>query len=151
MKINYNNYKIVVCSLLFGFITFNSYLFLIKQSIKSELISKKYYEEEINFQKKIDSKKNAKFLKNKIKFKISKKGIHIFFPKEKNYLNLNINYSLIRYSNSLLDNNNSINTKNNYFIIISSKTLKKGNYNLILRWIVNNKEFLIEKDIIWKI
>lgn len=113
MKINY---KIVVCSLLFGFITFNSYFLLIKQSIKSELISKKYYEEEINFQKKIDSKKNAKFLKNKIKFKISKKGIHIVFPKEKNYLNLNINYSLIRYSNSLLDNNNSINTKNNYFI-----------------------------------
>ncbi|XMD33552.1 MAG: FixH family protein [Candidatus Karelsulcia muelleri] len=147
MKINY---KIVVFYLLFVFITFNSYFLLRKQSIKSELISKKYYEEEINFQKKIESKKNAKFLKNQIKFKISKKGIHIVFPKEKNYLNLNINYSLIRYSNSLLDNNNSMNTKNNYFIIISSKTLKKGNYNLILRWIVNNKEFLIEKDIIWK-
>ncbi|YCJ94125.1 MAG: FixH family protein [Candidatus Karelsulcia muelleri] len=147
MKINY---KIVVFSLLFVFLTFNSYFLLRKQSIKSELISKKYYEEEINFQKKIDSKKNAKFLKNKIKFKISKKGINIVFPKEKNYLNLNINYSLIRYSNSLLDNNNSMNTKNNYFIIISSKTLKKGNYNLLLRWIVNNKEFLIEKDIIWK-
>ncbi len=33
-----------------------------------------------------------------------------------------------------------MNTKNNDEIIISSKTLKKGNYNLILRWIVNNKE-----------
>ncbi|MBU6942178.1 FixH family protein [Candidatus Karelsulcia muelleri] len=144
MKINY---KLLVFLFLFVFITFNIYISFIKKNINSELISNHYYEEEINYKKIIDSKKNASFIK--IKIKTSNKGIHIFFPKNENYLNLDVNYFLIRYSNSCLDVRDLINTKNNYEIIIPYKKLKRGKYKMILKWILNRKEFLIEKNIIW--
>ncbi|NHU72616.1 nitrogen fixation protein FixH, partial [Candidatus Sulcia muelleri] len=38
---------------------------------------------------------------------------------------------------------------NNYEIIIPYKKLKRGKYKMILKWILNRKEFLIEKNIIW--
>ena len=48
----------------------------------SEMISNNYYEEELEYQKVIDAKKNAAKLENQPTYQVTSEGIQITFPKD---------------------------------------------------------------------
>jgi hypothetical protein len=140
-------YKIIFL-LFFNFIFFIIYITHSKDNLISELVSKKYYEEEIKYQNIIKYKENALSIKDKIKIKRSKIGIEIIFPYRINYNYIKI--ILFRSSDKKLDLNKKffLSKKNN--IVIPTNKLKYGMYRIIIFWKNNNKKFLIEKSFFLK-
>lgn len=127
------------------------YIALFKRNLANELISENYYLEEMEYEKVIHQKNNANNLLKTVKLDTSKKdGIHLKFPKIFNFKNTNGKISLIRYSNKKQDIYQKLSLKKNNEHIISSKYLISGLYKIKVYWTYSKKQFLIEKNILWK-
>ncbi|WP_185872924.1 cytochrome C oxidase Cbb3 [Blattabacterium cuenoti] len=148
MKIKFN-LEIIIISSLSLFICFIIYITFFFPHKESELISNRYYEEEMRYQEIINEKQNLLFLSGNIKILMYTSGIYIIFPKIKN--NIFGTYTLLRYSSKNMD------VKHNFEIVCNKKKtifipcniLKKGNYKLMIRWTSNKTKYFFEKDIFW--
>ncbi|WP_185861470.1 FixH family protein [Blattabacterium cuenoti] len=147
MKIKFNWDIGIVLSLVF-FIIFIIYIAFFFPHVGSELVSDKYYEEEIKYQEIIDEKKNVLKLPVKIKVFILSSGIKIMFPSINN--DINGFFTLFRSSSKNLDFTQpfKILKSEKKILLIPNKFLKKGHYKLIIRW-KTNKKYFFEKDIFW--
>ena len=80
-----------------GFISFIMY-FVITMSTDNtyshDLVTDKYYQQELEYQKQIDAEKNASNLENNIKIIPTKEGLQIQFPEE-----IKLNSKLTTFSN----------------------------------------------------
>ncbi|WP_185877029.1 cytochrome C oxidase Cbb3 [Blattabacterium cuenoti] len=150
MKLKFNWSFGIILSLIFfmGFVIYITFFF---PHPKSELISDKYYEEEIKYQEIINEKKNVLMLpeNKRTKIIILSSGIGIVFP----YFSKDIYgfFTLLRFSSKNLDITKYF-QKSKYskkILFIPKKFLKKGHYKLIIRWKSDRKYFL-EKDFYWK-
>ncbi|WP_185869811.1 FixH family protein [Blattabacterium cuenoti] len=149
MKIKFNWDTGIVLSLVI-FITFIIYITFFFPHVGSELVSDKYYEEEIKYQEIINERKNALKLPKKIKVYILSYGIKIIFPSINN-INNNINgfFTLFRSSSKNLDYSKTFKLNKNKILFIPKKFLKKGYYKLIIRW-KSDKKYFFEEDLFWK-
>ncbi|WP_185870690.1 FixH family protein [Blattabacterium cuenoti] len=150
MKIKFSWETGIVLSL-FVFIIFIIYTAFFFPHVESQLVSDRYYEEEIRYQEIINEKKNALKLPKKIKISILSSGIKIIFPQILD--NVHGFFTLFRYSSKDLDVSRSFSFKtirnSNKTLFISKKFLKKGYYKLIIRWKSNEKKFFLEKNFFW--
>ncbi|WP_185858720.1 FixH family protein [Blattabacterium cuenoti] len=148
MKIKFN-WDIGIFLSFFIFIIFIIYISLFFPHEKSELVSDRYYEEEIKYQEIINEKKNGSTLPKKIKIFIFYSGIQIIFPSMKS--NSNGFITLFRFSSKDLDIKRSfeILKDSNKTLFIPKKFLRKGYYKIIIRW-KSDKKYFFEKDIYWK-
>ena len=115
----------------------------------SELITNNYYEEELEYQHVIDSKKNADLLAEKPKYEQSKNGIKITFPESVNIDNNKIDFVLFRTNDSNLDVKKELQVKNN-ILFIPGNIMVMGSYTLKVKWSENKKPYQIDYDILWK-
>ncbi|BAM99528.1 FixH family protein [Blattabacterium cuenoti] len=147
MKIKFNWDTGIVLSLVF-FIIFITYIAFFFPHVGSQLVSDKYYEEEIKYQEIINEKKNVSKLPIKIKVSILYSGIKIIFPPVKN--DIHGFFTLFRSSSKDLDFTQSFNLlkDSKKILLIPKRFLKKGYYKLIIRW-ETDKKFFFEKDIFW--
>ncbi|WP_341653211.1 FixH family protein [Blattabacterium cuenoti] len=147
MKIKFNWDTGIVLSLVF-FIIFITYIAFFFPHVGSQLVSDRYYEEEIKYQEIINEKKNVSKLPIKIKVFILNSGIKIIFPPVNN--DIHGFFTLFRSSSKDLDCTKSFNLLKNSkkILLIPKKFLKKGYYKLIIRW-KTDKKFFFEKDIFW--
>ncbi|WP_341665209.1 FixH family protein [Blattabacterium cuenoti] len=147
MKIKFNWDTGIVLSLVF-FIIFITYIAFFFPHVGSQLVSDRYYEEEMKYQEIINEKKNVSTLPIKIKVFILNDGIKIIFPPVNN--DIHGFFTLFRSSSKDLDLTKSFNLlKNSKKILLIPKIfLKKGYYKLIIRW-KTDKKFFFEKDIFW--
>ncbi|WP_185856950.1 FixH family protein [Blattabacterium cuenoti] len=147
MKIKFNWDTGIVLSLVF-FIIFITYIAFFFPHVKSQLVSDRYYEEEMKYQEIINEKKNVSKLPIKIKIFIFHSGIKIIFPPVNN--DIHGFFTLFRSSSKDLDFTQPFNLlkDSKKILLIPKKFLKKGYYKLIIRW-KTDKKFFFEKDIFW--
>ncbi|WP_341652613.1 FixH family protein [Blattabacterium cuenoti] len=147
MKMKFNWDTGIVLSLVF-FIIFITYISFFFPHVGSQLVSDRYYEEEVKYQEIINEKKNFSKLPIKIKVFILNSGIKIIFPPVNN--DIHGFFTLFRSSSKDLDFTKSFNLlkDSKKILLIPKRFLKKGYYKLIIRW-KTDKKFFFEKDIFW--
>ncbi|WP_185862890.1 FixH family protein [Blattabacterium cuenoti] len=148
MKIKFSWETGIVLSLVI-FIIFITYIAFFFPHVGSELVSDKYYEEEMRYQEIINEKKNVLKLPNKIKIFILSSGIKIIFPPILD--NIHGFFTLFRSSSKDLDITKSFKMfrSSSKILFIPKTLLKKGYYKLIIRWKSGEKRFFFEKDLFW--
>ncbi|WP_185850579.1 FixH family protein [Blattabacterium cuenoti] len=149
MKIKFN-WDVGIMLSLVTFITFIIYIAFFFPNVESQLVSDKYYEEEIKYQEIINEKKNVSNLPKKIKIiPIKYSGIRIMIPYDKN--DIYGYFTLFRSSSKDLDVTKYFKiSKSSNVLFIPKKLLKRGSYKLIIRWKSNEKKYLFEKNIFWE-
>lgn len=147
MKIKFNWDTGIVLSLVV-FIIFITYIAFFFPHVGSQLVSDRYYEEEMKYQEIINEKRNVLELPSKIKVFILYSGIEIIFPPVNN--DIHGIFTLFRSSSQDLDFTKSfkILKSSKKILLIPKKFLKKGYYKLIIRW-KTDKKYFFEKDIFW--
>ena len=135
-----------------GFISFIMY-FVISMSSNNkysyDLVAKDYYNQELNFQKKIDATKNAKKLKENIKIERVKEGVKIIFPKEFNTKKIKGKVFLYRPSNKQLDFEMLIAVSDSSYLLMPDKRLLDGRWNIIVDWTYKEQQYLFQKEIFY--
>lgn len=135
--------------ILISFILFIMYIAFFKSNITSELVSDNYYEEEMKYQEIIDECQNTTNLSKKIDIKIMYYGIKICFPEFFNYKNTKGYIILLRPSNKKWDSYQILKLNSQGETFIYANKLKKGVYQLILRWNSNGKKYCLKTYIKW--
>lgn len=133
------------------FIIFILYLIYIYQSNNNvfDLVTERYYEEELIYQNEINAYKRTKLIKNIPFYKIIEEGIIIKFPKKN--INKKVNILLQHPYKKKLDIKFSLflNFKKN--ILIPSKFLKPTIYLLKIKWENNNLDYRKDYEVQWKL
>ncbi|WP_185859514.1 FixH family protein [Blattabacterium cuenoti] len=148
MKIKFNWDAGIVLSLVI-FIIFIIYISFFFPHVGSQLVSDRYYEEEMKYQEIINEKKNVLKLPDRIKIFILSSGIEILFPPiNDDFYGF---FTLFRSSSKDLDLTRSfkISKSSKKILFIPKKFLKKGYYKIIIKWKSDRKYFL-EEDVFWK-
>jgi hypothetical protein len=142
MKFNWFHGLMLV---LIAFISMMTY-FVVKSSHQNlDLVSEKYYEEEINYQNKINHISNSKALITDVSFEVKDGILLLHFPVE--FINKSIRGNLKMYyaPNKNGDQTIAVNSNNGEFQIDVNKF--KGKYSLQLDWTCDNQNYFSEKKI----
>lgn len=144
MKINWGTAIVLV---FIGFISFILF-FVIKMNTNSkyqhDLVTEDYYKKELAFQTEINAEQNAKTLKHNILVKKTTNGLHIKFPKDKDYTKISGTISLYRPSNKKLDFILPISLSSSYLLIPDDRLIK-GRWNITVDWKYENKSYLFKE------
>ncbi|WP_185878069.1 FixH family protein [Blattabacterium cuenoti] len=135
-------------SIILSMVTFMSFIIYIAfffPNIESQLVSEKYYEDELKYQEIINEKKNASKLSDKINILTSSTGINIIFHISNGYGSI----KLFRYSSKDLDLIRYFDLSTRKKLFINKKFLKKGYYKVIIRFKNNKVKYFIEKNLYW--
>lgn len=116
----------------------------------SEMVTDKYYEEELQYQNVIDAKKRADDLEEKPVYSQSTSGITIIFPAEINNTNAKVSFVLNRSDDQNLDIKKEITLDADNSFTIPAAVLKNGNYTLRLTWKKDKTDYRLDYDVIWK-
>lgn len=128
-----------------------SMMFLFPNGQKnSEMVTDNYYEEELQYQDVIDSKKRADELQEKPVFSQDTNRIKITFPKDNTPSNTTVKFVLNRTDDQNLDIKKSVELDANHTFIIPAQVLKMGNYTLRLSWTKDKTDYRMDYDVIWK-
>ncbi|REC55986.1 nitrogen fixation protein FixH [Chryseobacterium piscium] len=128
-----------------------SMIFLFPNGQKnSEMVTDKYYEEELLYQSVIDAKKRADLLEEKPAYSQSAEGIKLTFPKGIDNSNSVVSFVLNRSDDQNLDIKKTVKLDANQAFIIPSSVLKHGNYTLRLHWTKDKIDYRLDYDVIWK-
>ncbi|PWG06891.1 FixH family protein [Polaribacter aquimarinus] len=132
-----------------GFISFIMY-FVITMSTDNtyshDLVTDKYYQQELKYQNEIDATKNAKALKKNITLNRIPEGLQIIFPP--NFIPEKIKGKVFLYrpSNKQLDFEMPISITNTY-LLVPEKRLLDGRWNITVSWNYKNTPYLFKKEL----
>ena len=146
MKLNWGTGIVIA---IIGFMSFILYLVISMSTGKNynhDLVTEKYYQKELEYQKSIDATKNAKSLKENIKVKKVSEGLKIYFPTEFNPKEITGKVFLYRPSNKQLDFEMPISLSNTY-LLVPEKRLLGGRWNITVSWNYKNKDYLFQKEL----
>jgi hypothetical protein len=144
MKFNWGTGIVIAMLLFMGFIL----SFVWKANTPKydhTLVSETYYEDDINYQKEIDAKNNAKNLDNPVQITQTSRGVLFVFPTE---FKTNISsgtIGLMRLANKKLDVNTPLKLDDTNSQLIPSDMLVQGRYQLKLFWIADGESYMIRK------
>ncbi len=146
MKFNWGTGIVIAIIAFMGFILY----FVITMSTNNEyshdLVTDKYYQKELAYQKQIDATKNASNLKENVKLVNTKEGLQIHFPSTFNNKDIKGKVFLYRPSNKQLDFEIPISISNTY-LLVPEKRLLDGRWNITVSWRHKNKDYLFKKEL----
>jgi hypothetical protein len=116
------------------------------KSFSYDLVTEKYYEQELGFQDEINAEKNALELKERVLINRTEEGLKIEFPVEFSPKEIKGKVFLYRPSNKQLDFEIPISISKTY-LLVPEKRLLDGRWNINVFFKYNNKEYLIKKEI----
>ncbi|WP_185851175.1 FixH family protein [Blattabacterium cuenoti] len=150
MRIKFS-WEVGIILSLFTFIIFVTYIAFFFPNVNSQLISDKYYEEELKYQEIINEKKNVFKLSKEVRVFIFSSGVTIIFTHSFNE-NIHGIFTLLRSSSKNLDVTQpfQMSKYSSKKLFIPKIFLKKGYYKLIIRWTSEQSRFFFEKDLFWK-
>jgi hypothetical protein len=148
-KLNWGHGVVIALALFIGFILFMVFIFPNGKQ-NSEMVSDNYYEDELNFQNVIDSKKNAAQLSEVPIYTETTEGIKIKFPTTVSPDNKKVDFALFRTDDKNLDVNKSLVLDANSELLIPKSILVKGSYTLKIKWEMAKKGYQIDYDVLWK-
>jgi hypothetical protein len=112
-----------------------------------ELVSPKYYEEELKYQDEIDLVENGKALKENVRIQVNLKTITIIFPAEFDAKSITGEIKMMRPSKEILDFTQKIELSDNNILELKDEKLIKGMWNMKVYWSANGKNYLYKKKI----
>ena len=148
MKLNWGTGIVIAIIAFMSFIMYFVISMSTGKNYNHDLVSDKYYQKELDYQKTIDASKNAKKLKESIKIEKTKEGFKVFFPSELEHKKISGKVFLYRPSNKQLDFEIPISISNKY-LLVPEKRLLDGRWNMIVSWRYKNKDYLFQKELIY--
>ena len=146
MKINWGTGIVIA---IVGFMSFILY-FVITMSTdtkyRHDLVTDKYYQQELEYQQQIEAEENSKTLKENINLEQSVGGLIVNFPKDLDYTKIKGKVFLYRPSNKLLDFEIPISISKKY-LLVPEKRLLDGRWNITVSWSYKNKDYLFKKEL----
>ena len=146
MKFNWGTGIVIA---IIGFMSFIMY-FVITMSTDNtysyDLVTDKYYQQELKYQDEIDATKNAQKLKENIKVVRVEEGLQLKFPSGFTPKEIKGKVFLYRPSNKQLDFEIPISLSNTY-LLVPEKRLLDGRWNIIVTWSYKNKDYLFKKEL----
>ena len=148
MKINWGTGIVIA---IIGFVSFIMYFVITMSTDNSyshDLVTDKYYQQELNYQQEINAEKNFVDLNVEIKTIKTKKGLQIQFPNNFNQQKIKGKVFLYRPSNKQLDFEIPISISNTY-LLVPEQRLVDGRWNIKILWKHKNKDYLFKKELIY--
>ncbi|WP_031530345.1 FixH family protein [Dyadobacter crusticola] len=130
MKINYATATV---TLYLGFVAMIIVLVTMSMSQKVDLVTDKYYDEELRFQEKIDKRDRSAALPQQISWNVTGQGISIIYPETMADSTLSGKIRLYCPADENQDLTVQINAKDHTQLIPAS-TIKDGSYKLQIDW-----------------
>lgn len=132
-----------------GFILYLIFIFPIGKQT-SDLVSDNYYQDELEYQKVIDAKKNADQLSQKPFFAQLPYGIRIAFPKETIDAGQQVHFELYSTNDKEKDKKQNVNLDNNNSFLVPKEMLSTGSYILKVRWKKSDIDYQVDYELVWK-
>lgn len=111
---------------------------------KVDLVSSDYYEQELNYQDKINKADHANALKETLSWEVKTGKLILKFPAQFKGKKINGSIYFFRPSDASMDNTVSIPTDTSCIQNIATDHLKKGVYKMQINWNVNKEEYYNE-------
>lgn len=146
MKFNWGTGIVIA---IVSFIAFIMYFVITMSTDKSyshDLVTDKYYQKELEYQKQIDATKNTADLKENIILVNTKEGLQIKFPEELDTKEIKGKVFLYRPSNKQLDFEMPISISKTY-LLVPEKRLLGGRWNITISWQYKSKDYLFKKEL----
>ncbi len=140
MKINWGTGITIALVAFMLFILSFVYKTFTNSKYDHHIVSKTYYNDELNYQKEIDAEQNLENLSSKIVLKNTDKGVEIIFPEEFKDKKLEGTIDFQRSANEKLDFNIPIKVTDNKQFIPDDK-LVKGIYIVKINWKTDGKTY----------
>jgi hypothetical protein len=109
-----------------------------------------YYQDELEYQKVIDAKKNADQLSQKPFFAQLPYGIRIAFPKETIDAGQQVHFELYSTNDKEKDKKQNVNLDNNNSFLVPKEMLSTGSYTLKVRWKKSDIDYQVDYELVWK-
>ena len=148
MKFNWGTGIVVTIIVFIAFIMYFVITMSTDNTYSHDLVTDKYYQEELNYQQEIDAEKNAKSLKEKVTIEKNSKGLKINFPKYFNPKSIEGKVFLYRPSNKQLDFEIPISISKTY-LLVPEQRLVDGRWNMKIFWKYKNTDYLIKKELVY--
>lgn len=132
-----------------GFILYLIFIFPIGKQT-SDLVSDNYYQDELEYQKVIDAKKNADQLSQKPFFAQLPYGIRIAFPKETIDVGQQVHFELYSTNDKEKDKKQNVNLDSNNSFLVPKEMLSTGSYTLKVRWKKSDIDYQVDYELVWK-
>ncbi|CAM1366093.1 FixH protein [Tenacibaculum sediminilitoris] len=148
MKLNWGTGIVIA---IIGFIGFIMYFVIIMSTGKNynhDLVTEKYYQQELEFQDKINATKNAKELKKNIEIEKVSEGLKVYFPIDFNPKDIKGKVFLYRPSDKQLDFEMPISISETY-LLVPEKRLLGGRWNITISWKYKSKDYLFQKELVY--
>lgn len=129
-----------------SFVLFAGFIiYLVIRSFQQDfyLVTEDYYLEEVNYQNRIEEKKNLKRLTEELTISHSEEYVQIEFPTEK----ASGTIAFYRPNNAHLDQNFEIELTKGSFQKIDKDKLLKGRYKVKVNWTDGSNDFFGEQNI----
>lgn len=139
MKINWGTGIVIGFVVFIGFI-----LFLVITMVNNshhDLVTKDYYEDELNYQEEIDAEENAQQLTINIQSERTEDGLLYTFPENLDVDKIKGNVFLYRPSNKQLDFDLPIVLSGSNLLIPDNRLLE-GRWNITIKWEYEEKQYL---------
>ena len=148
MKFNWGTGIVVTIIAFIAFIMYFVITMSTDNTYSHDLVTDKYYQEELNYQQEIDAEKNANSLKEKVTIEKNSKGLKINFPE--NFIPKNIEGKVFLYrpSNKQLDFEIPISISKPY-LLVPEQRLVDGRWNMKIFWKHKNTNYLIKKELVY--
>ncbi|TXD47921.1 FixH family protein [Polaribacter sp. IC073] len=146
MKFNWGTGIVIAIVAFMSFILYMVITMSTDKSYSFDLVTEKYYQQELGFQDEINAEKNALELKGKVTIERVEKGLKVEFPAAFSPKDITGKVFLYRPSNKQLDFEIPISLTNTY-LLVPEKRLLGGRWNINIAFKYKNKEYLIKKEI----
>ncbi|MEO9570828.1 MAG: FixH family protein [Polaribacter sp.] len=146
MKFNWGTGIVIAIVSFIGFIMYFVVTMSTDKSYSHDLVTDKYYQKELEYQKQIDATKNAAQLKENLVLINTKEGLQIKFPEEFDTKEIKGKVFLYRPSNKQLDFEMPISISKTY-LLVPEKRLLDGRWNITISWNYKSKEYLFKKEL----
>nr|WP_298994770.1 FixH family protein [uncultured Polaribacter sp.] len=148
MKFNWGTGIVVTIIAFIAFIMYFVITMSTDNTYSHDLVTDKYYQEELNYQQEIDAEKNANSLKEKVTIEKNSKGLKINFPKYFNPKSIEGKVFLYRPSSKQLDFEIPISISKSY-LLVPEQRLVDGRWNMKIFWKHKNTNYLIKKELVY--
>lgn len=111
-----------------------------------DLVTDKYYQQELKYQQEIDATKNASILAENITLMAKKEGLQIKFPSDFKTKEIEGIVFLYRPSNKQLDLEMPISISNAYLLVPENRLLV-GRWKITVSWTYKNTPYLFQQEL----
>lgn len=140
------NWGVKIAALYIGFVILILTMVNMAMNQKVDLVSKDYYEQELNYQDKIDKANRTAGLKEELNVKVSEHSLLLKFPEQFKGQPVKGKIYFFRPSDESMDKTINFSLTDSSLVLnVGTDQLKKGAYKTQIDWEVNKEKYYTER------